>query len=719
MGLFKSPSTAGRVRTSQAGESGQPRHPSIRDRNISAPIPMDDEFPMRNPGTGIAHEGHPREPTNQPPPPPSHHQSRSQSQQQLESLPEGEATAVSRDTPSDVGRGDKTRSVANSGPSAASNTSSSPHYRRTARSSTLRYSTVSDGTDSNRPDSSRPQRKKSTLKSAIGKLFGRKKKPSEASISEVDYGGPESHHRSDPSALNRIEPKESEPKRSTSLPITEFDRALRSHSVGPDDIIAIESARNSLQGDPWVHRKRAATTSTRVLMARRKVFGDDMLGLSPRPASVHGRDSQTFGDEDPGSEIGRAVSSDMFPRRRSRSLSQLPDIIMATAADGPERKRSDEIRYWRESYDPGITSPVSSSAAHPEHAGDLDGEQAAAPGILGAAAASAAELPPKTPPQPFNFAPMIGMKITEAASLEDRMGTLEVQHQKIEKVVSQLFQIVSGVAENPASPVAAAMVVPERSPPPVVPRAPSAAAYTTADSSSIYQATATTSHQDFEPSLRYGGSSVSRRPSNESFGECHTFIGSIPPSTRPDDARPTSTVTVRGAASLPTLLPPRGGDGGSSGGALLTVDHYTTLKALLDTERAAREALESQVTKLSHQVSVMSSRHHYRHRPDEPLDPASTTAAYSVFDHDDDDDEDDEDLDVDTESEAFKTPREEGMPQSHFGAFGEELRVQEEDGSRKKAARTLSLSQLTLGKPKVVSATQKHQQKHQQQPVDL
>jgi hypothetical protein len=58
----------------------------------------------------------------------------------------------------------------------------------------------------------------------------------------------------------------------------------------------------------------------------------------------------------------------------------------------------------------------------------------------------------------------------------------------------------------------------------------------------------------------------------------------------------------------------------------------------------------------------------------------------------------------------FQTPREESTPGVGYGAFGEELKPDEEEGEegddggdeddpkRKKAARTLSLSQLTLGK---------------------
>jgi hypothetical protein len=54
------------------------------------------------------------------------------------------------------------------------------------------------------------------------------------------------------------------------------------------------------------------------------------------------------------------------------------------------------------------------------------------------------------------------------------------------------------------------------------------------------------------------------------------------------------------------------------------------------------------------------------------------------------------DGDDETPSEDFATPREET---SHgFGAFGEELRDDDSGGKRRKAARTLSLSQLTLGR---------------------
>ncbi|KAI0890552.1 uncharacterized protein GGS22DRAFT_14995 [Annulohypoxylon maeteangense] len=623
MGLFRPSTNLGRPKTAQPDPS------SLRGR-ISGPMPMDDEFPIRQPGHGIAHEGKPEPP-----------ESRAEDQP---------ASRVENTPPSDVVRADNIDSVTPDGPSQASNSSASPRQQKTARPTTLRYSTVSDGTDVDRP-----QRKRSTLKSTLGRLFKRKKKSTGGtSISEGRFTG---SGEEDASASNRVQ-KETESKRSVSLPVTDYDRALRSHSIGPDDMMAITSARSSLQVDPALLRRRAAS-SNRILSGRIKDFDGEIIGLSPRPASTHGRGGNLSRQDDP-EDIGRAITSDSRThRRRSRSLSQLNDTAVGHIR---VRKRSDEIRYWRESFNHPILSPNSSTVNNDDPViVDTDaGTQPETP------AEPPEQIPPKTPPQPFNFGPMFGMKITQAASLEDRIATLEVRNQKLEKILSQLFQLVPGVNNY----------VPD-TPDQAQPRGSVAQSATfTAPScavvaeSSGYHA----SSQDVEHTSRY---SVSQQ-SNESFGDGNTFIGSLPPSTRPPPVRPTSNSTIRGATSLPALL-------GENAGAL-AADQYTTLKALVDTERDARQALEARVTKLSHRLNLIC-------RTSPKLETASTTySTVSAFEHDDD-----EPLSAgaDTESEAFKTPREEG----HFGAFGEELRDEEVDGSRKKAARTLSLSQLTLKRP--------------------
>lgn len=644
-GLFKSASSAGRPKTES----------SIRGR-ISGPIPIpnpadDDEFPMRQPGTGLA------TPLNE-------------FGNKLPAPTEGSSIIIEShptglSPPDLVIPEEMTESTTiQATPSQAS----SPAQRRTNRSSTLRYSTISAGTAVTSQPETNHQHKKSGIRSALGKLFGRKKRdPAKSSICESNLENGRGSIQYLNATQNRAFVKESEPKRSASLPITEYDRALRSHSVGPNDMVAIESARNSMQLEPVRNRRRAATTSSGKAYNLRSRDFMDLQGLSPRPASAHGRSNEEVHNGEDPEDIGRAITSDVLrEHRRSRSLSQLHDTGIAQGQVA--RNRREEIRYWRESYDPGFMSPTLSAINAGSEAvnADVDDE---------AEASAANELKPKTPPQPFNFAPILGMKITEAAGLEERLFTLETRNQKLEKLVTQLFQVVPGIDEYPDSPeVAAAPRLP-----PLPPSSVTYAASSSVANPTLYQTTS----NDLPSSTRCGES----RHSNESFGEGHTFIDSVDPSTRPTNNnhnhnttnRPTSTATVRGVASLPTL--PR------ESSPNFNSDQYTTLLALIDTERSARQALEAQVTKLSNKLNLIS-------RTSQKLEAltAPTGPAYSAFEHDESEDE------FHSESEAWKTPREE-QPQHSFGAFGEELKDEEVDGSRKRAARTLSLSQLTLGKP--------------------
>ncbi|KAK3341557.1 hypothetical protein B0T25DRAFT_466391 [Lasiosphaeria hispida] len=721
--LWKPGAVAGRAK---------PGHKSIRG-TISAPIPIpsvldddefpirnpgsakamttiDDEFPMRNPGTGIATavpptepdsepDAAPEAPTNPPPAPPS-----------------GSGVSIGRSasrTPP------QTVSPQRASPQRVSPPRTSPFRARTSPSvarsinpplSTIRYSTISDAPSGQTNQSKdTPTRKKSTLRSALGRLFGRKKKNSTSSQESGATSGRESglmgssQHRSDPTALGRS--KERSPKRSTSLPLTEYDRPLRSHSIGPDDILAINSARNSLQTEArGSHttigpggRRRAATTTSRLLLQPRMRNPEWGAGLSPRPASTHGRGSRLIAPgefEDP-NEIGRAITSDSGngARRRSRSLSGLQDLVGAQTGG---RRRSDEIRFWRESYNPGLMSPLSSNPPEDDTA-MLDASAPPSPAV---------ERRPKTPPQPFNFGnitnDMVGMKITQAASIDIRIGTVESRTNKLERVVDQLCHAVPGFKAplNLKEP----------------PRPPS-------------------SHHSAE----------SDSQSQISFGEAPTFIGSLhPPSSSATQSQsltatapsvldplpsPISNSTMRGTTSLPAV----GRDVSSSD------DPYAALLAQLEEERAARQALEAQVKKLSERLSALSTtmfamiRGPSESRSQERLTPsaggnspllqppktlfvppsAQIPKPLSGFETDDEDEEepevaktaprkseavDDEDL-----TEAFQTPLEDLQPPHNYGAFGEELRPDDEeedddDPKRKKAARTLSLSQLTLKK---------------------
>lgn len=852
----------------------------------------DDEFPMRNPGTGIASstpiedDPIPQHQLQQLPPGPT---APSPATQSFASVAQSFRTAAERaeiiDVPQTVPEhpgspSPQPRTPGPSGPSpegggssGVSAVRSSPaRYHRANPSSSNRYSTTSvesketgDSAGGQSPAAnSPPQRKKSTLRSALGKFLRRRKKEgSLSSVSEVDRQsvlGGTTQHRSvsgtkSPSTCvqqpggaaslrdgpadqffkqvppaSRIGPTQiNEPaKRVASMPIHEFDRALRSHSIGPDDITAIETARNSMSleamGSTPTRRRATTATNSRLFTAiSGRSRGEEWAGLSPRPASTHGRGSR-FTEDDP-DEIGRALTSDsggdMVQKRRSRSLSQL-DELASERRDS--RRRSDEIRYWRESYDiPGPLSPLSSLPPNENETETEVNDYNFDHGRTSMSIAESAlvDRAPKTPPQPFEFGSiasmneMAGMKITQAATLDERFGGLEARVHKLERVVDQLCHSVPGfkwpfkeggagagagvrdaasLRHHPSGSGTASGSGLQR-----VPANQPRYAYSSATSPmipSIYQSDSVAGHDAVVPSTSYSIDTTDNDSSHMSFGEGRTYIDSLhPPSSSATQAlipaapstpaapvpvpvpgllRPNSEVTVRPAASMPSLgssqcsggeeqPSPAGGSGGGGGGAC-------PLAAQLEAERAARQALEAQVRKLSERMNNLSTtmfamvRDPAKSKSTERLRPqtaaSSTTIAnsaclagsvpanantnanahaahtgrptvnpsskaQSIFGKNSSvvsmasSSPSARELGDDEYSEVFQTPREEpgSTPGQQFELFGgvDEFGVasaaarryadeegdedeDEEDLKRKKAARTLSLSQLTMGK---------------------
>lgn len=160
VGLFKSTSSAGRPRAGPA---------NVRGKIISAPIPIpnpadDDEFPMRRPGTGLAtplgNEG----------------VSKLLVPPERASTLDPQTMTASQQFSSEVVPEERLETPLQADPVFASDTSDSPAQGRT-NSNTLRYSTISHGTDTDQSRTA-PQRKRSTLRSTLGRLFGRRKSPS-------------------------------------------------------------------------------------------------------------------------------------------------------------------------------------------------------------------------------------------------------------------------------------------------------------------------------------------------------------------------------------------------------------------------------------------------------------------------------------------------------------------------------------------------------------
>lgn len=638
---------------------------SIRGK-ISAPIPMadDDEFPIRLPGATMAT---PLEGVNR----------------QL--------------NPRGTSANGRPRSGFNNDASSplpvnvSPNEITVPPVRRTNQPSAERNSGISVSAT---VEDSPPPRKKSSLRSALGRIFGGKKRKSIAS--QLNGPGDDvrgGQHRSDPTALNRS-PQNSNlsQKRSASLPINEFNRALRSHSIGPDSLLLLDQPTEQTDGETTLvdprSRPRRATTPSRLYTPTKGPGYADWTGLSPRPVSSYARGSKVFEDDDE-ELIGQAVTKGSHPNRRSRSLGHLRGVY---GAENTPRRRSDEIRYWRGSYDPGALSPMSSNK--PEDLEPISMDQPEIPQSIG----------PQEEPQPFNFGPigeMAGMKITQAASWDTRVSSVESRLAQVEKTI---FQMLNRTQMGH---------VQLQDPPKRNSRQDQSEAVITSTSQGDEEdlplpKQAIQNRVMYNSTIRPASIGSSRPSTGSTSNSCHPSYtndeGSSPPSflssapntsfaDAPAGGRPLSTSTTIRAlpSSSPTMPKEKGGS--------LTADHYTALMNMILAEQLARESLETLVRGLQQQLVQQSSRQkipsHRRPSSDQlrdPLEPVNGNlgraheAVFSTFEQGESSDDEGRDS-----NENFLTPKEEQGPFSSEDDFGVR-----NGGDVKSPPRTMSLSQMTM-----------------------
>lgn len=654
---------------------------SIRGK-ISAPIPIpdDEEFPIRSPGTGIA------------------------TPLGTEGIEKQLRAGIALSDYKGEARVQSTTRSYNEGPAAM------PRPRQTIPTP-LRYSEIGQEESSIEKT---PQRKKTTLKSVLGRIFGAKKgrfgASARSSTQNAIARARADQHRSDPIALNRdMSTSETlSQKRSASLPINEYNRALRSHSPFTETFPLLKRLDDAKRTSATLAERRARTR--RATTPRRQYDsappGRLDNGLAPRPASSHARDSKLFADDECRSGIGCAVTSGSHPNRRSRSLDGLKQAAEAQA-QSHTRRRSDEIRYWRQSYDIDAMSPMSSpkiEKGFPDlaHHGGLErGVRSEAESLV--------------PPQPFNFGPMgemAGMKITEAASLETRVKRMEKKLQQMEKMMLH-FQSASALS-GPTDPAAQKH------------RSINQAAGTRLagdESSSVYSMPG---HVDRLQAAREADQHNSRPTT------CDTQLSLADvSSTTTNNNRPLSTsTTIRGVSS------------DNKKGSQLTGERYTNLVSFITSEKQARLRLETIVDRLSSQLqdqirvqsesrpSSLNTYHQPIHVNPHILNPTSAaraassenpysspssdyrpfpshinvprgggTASKSTFEAEDDEDSDTSDDGKGTGStnEAFQTPNEE---REHYDMQNPDEDFGGNDDGRdgKRAVRITSLSQLTLGK---------------------
>lgn len=343
------------------------------------------------------------------------------------------------------------------------------------------------------------------------------------------------------------------------------------------------------------------------------------------------------------------------------------------------RRRSAEILYWRQSYDPGFLSPLSSGPGDENSAAQME--------------LPTAGVPPKTPPQPFMFGDiaqmneMAGMKITQAVSMDTRIVSLEARVRRLEKVVTSLCHAVPNVRldQHQDQPHEQSRGVSRR---------PSSSHHV-ARGDPTKTGHANSANPDPLSLFVFGGgrSRPSTQQSNISMASTadgHTVAHSSHKHLAPaftSSGRPLSTATIRGVASFPTLSKDTAG--------AMTIDHYTTLIALIETERAARQALESEVRGLGHQINIIGRYSGYGRMTMGQGPPTGfSLGGTSAFDHDDEDEDDDNGGEV-TQTKTHETDGVDTTGALDSGEVSPISASDQREEAKRRAARTMSLSEIT------------------------
>ncbi|OBT62695.1 hypothetical protein VE03_07120 [Pseudogymnoascus sp. 23342-1-I1] len=436
----------------------------------------------------------------------------------------------------------------------------------------------------------KPERRKGSFRAALGRLFGKKPRSDGVPVSNTQANGRANHkyHKSDPLTLSNAADKPTSPQRSNSLPLNQINRGLASHPTLSND----DPLRQVEQPESSPTRPRRATIPSRLFSNAPPMY-TGFSGLSPRPTS-HGREGAS-------SRIGQAITSGAHPNRRSKSAGQLKTLTGFTSP--LPKRRSEEIRQWRGSFDPsGPLSPWSSQ--RPDTAVTAQSQpdpsqqdEEAMPGL----AIDGGELNemPNIEPEPFNFGPigpmaMAGMTITQAANLEDRVLYLEARLREMEQVLSCW---VPGPRAN--GQITAAD--PQHLQPPIPPKHASRPFSAEFGSGSETLAGRGTHSRDGTP-RPITPTREPRSRSTTDTTEPSNGPGDLSPRQRSQghDGSPTSkysTPESSGAQiATPTMrgFPPFSVMPLSKHGSL-TAHHYSALLNLIQVERRAREELEEKV----------------------------------------------------------------------------------------------------------------------------
>ena len=305
-----------------------------------------------------------------------------------------------------------------------------------------------------------------------------------------------------------------------------------------------------------------------------------------------GRD-QTEGDtgNDYENYIGFAITSGSNPKRRSKSADALYDVAKAHRMSPIQwrrwRRRSDEIKYWRDSTEEGpVDDPnVETSQAIPT-------EKLEHSGLLNENVPGNDDLECSDDRNTFDF----GLLATtfrgqEQVPLEERMVTLEVKLMDLEYAISKL-------QKHTPSPVEQHLQG----------NHPSLKLHKPGQDYSNSQ-THQSSPDSSAETRTFDDSTIADSQSTQPTSQSSSDYPFIDPNFRPVSTA--TTVRPQTAMQMPTSRIRRDSSVRSSRHSLtsLTIEHYSTLISLLRREQSARMRLEDQVSDLQQQIADFKSSH--------------------------------------------------------------------------------------------------------------
>jgi hypothetical protein len=478
--------------------------------------------------------------------------------------------------------------------------------------------------------------RKGSLRDAVRKIFGRGSKELEEPMQK---SSPPRHgyHRSEPPTLP-TQPEHPESERQDFAPHRTLSAPLQ--VVSPPPTLGHQRARSPYAvefpqsarlkpmqlANPFVapgSQLRRRKTLPSVIIAEDEAAA---LSSSMRSSEAPPVPSLEISRETPTPEIGLATSYIANPKRRSRSADDMKNAMDEQVV---QRKRSEEIRYWRESFQPSVlrASGFMTRVPREEDFGIVVEEKTPTLRVAdpfetafgGSGGSSARRHGPSLSAADACIGSISGMGTELSRDLEDRVAKLEAGLHSFQQSLHRL------TAERNRRTVLVGGGIPQRR--------------NSIDGRTASMLADTLS--DFAPSpsqVRYERPTTSPPP--------HTPTRSID-TARPNVPRlPTETRANQNAPRRPSppvmapLLPagvisgiegrPSGGNGSGNGNGNGKTQDYTfrSLYEMLADERSARRKLETQlkglraeINELQYQVSVQGSHVQSQRSSFQPPDP--------------------------------------------------------------------------------------------------